>query len=251
MRVITVPGVFQPRSDTWMLIHAVRNHQLLAPGARVLDLCTGSGAIGVAAALCGAGVTSVDVSRRALLSAWLNARVNGVRVRPRRGNLFDAVGDERFDLVVANPPYLPAAADELPTAGPARAWDAGRDGRALLDPLCHRAHAHLLPGGAVLVLHSTVCDVQRTIAALTAHGLEADVVFRHRGELGPLMRERAPQLWAAGVLAEGSYEEEIVIVRGRAQPVGPKRSVRIQAGCTPASSSSRVALSTKPLEPQT
>jgi release factor glutamine methyltransferase len=234
-----------------MLIDAVRNHQPLAPGARVLDLCTGSGAIGVAAALRGAEVTSVDVSRRALLSAWLNARVNGVRVRPRRGNLFDAVGGERFDLIVANPPYLPAAADALPTAGPERAWDAGRDGRALLDPLCDGAHAHLRPGGALLVLHSTVCGVERTLAALTAQGLDADVAFRHRGALGPLMRERARQLWADGLLPEGSFEEEIVIVRGRAQPVGPKRSVRIQSGATPASMSSAVALSTKPLDPQT
>src|SRR5947199_10820461 len=111
MRVITVPGVFQPLSDTWMLVATVREH-VLPPGARVLDVCTGSGAIGVAAAMRGADVTCVDVSRRALLSARLNARVNGVRVRARHGSLFEAVGRERFDLIVANPPYLPAPRDE-------------------------------------------------------------------------------------------------------------------------------------------
>jgi SAM-dependent methyltransferase len=89
-----------------MLIDAVRR-QPLAPGARVVDLCTGSGAVAVAAALRGASVTAVDVSRRALLSAQLNAMINGVRVRTRRGNLLDAVRGERFDLIVANPPYLP------------------------------------------------------------------------------------------------------------------------------------------------
>jgi release factor glutamine methyltransferase len=214
MRVITVPGVFQPRSDTWMLIEAVRN-ATLPPGARVLDLCTGSGAVGVAAALRGARVTSVDVSQRALFSVWVNALVNGVKVRTRCGNLFDAVDGECFDLIAANPPYLPAAADELPQAGPERAWDAGRDGRALLDPICAQAPAHLAPGGSLLVLHSSFCGTGRTQAAMAAQGLQTDVIFRHRGPLGPIMRERTEQLWAEGLLPAGSLEEEIVIVRGR------------------------------------
>jgi release factor glutamine methyltransferase len=214
MRVITVPGVFQPRSDTWMLVQAVRQHTL-APGARVLDLCTGSGAVGVAAALRGAAVTAVDVSQRALFSVRLNALVNGVRVRARCGDLFAAVDGERFDLVVANPPYLPAAADELPDAGPERAWDAGRDGRALLDPICATAPSHLTPGGSLLVLHSSVCGTGRTEALLAEHGLEPRVVFRHRGPLGPILTERAEQLWADGLLPAGTYDEEIVIVRGR------------------------------------
>jgi release factor glutamine methyltransferase len=214
MRVITVPGVFQPRSDTWMLIGAVNRHPL-THGASVLDLCTGSGAIGVAAALRGAAVTAVDVSRRALLSAWLNARANGVRVRARHGDLFAAVEGECFDLIVANPPYLPAATDDLPVAGPTRAWDAGRDGRALLDRICAAAPAHLSPGGSLLVLHSSVCGIALTEQALAAHGLETEIVFRHRGPLGPILRARVSQLWADGRLPAGSFDEEIVIIRGR------------------------------------
>jgi release factor glutamine methyltransferase len=50
---------------------------------------------------------------------------------------------------------------------------------------------------------------------MAAHGLQPDVVFRHRGPLGPIMRERTEQLWSDGLLPEGSTEEEIVIVRGR------------------------------------
>jgi release factor glutamine methyltransferase len=214
MRVITVPGVFQPRSDTWMLVDAIAK-QDLGENAKVLDLCTGSGVIGVAAALHGASVTAADVSRSALLSAWLNARVNGVRVRTRRGDLFEALDGERFDLIVANPPYLPAATDELPVNGAERAWDAGRDGRALLDRICATAPAHLRAGGSLLLLHSSLCDTRRTETALTARGLDVDVVFRHRGALGPIMRERASRLWADGRLTPGSLDEEIVIVRGR------------------------------------
>jgi release factor glutamine methyltransferase len=213
VRLLPLPGVFQPRSDTWMLIDAVRREQL-RPGARVLDLCTGSGAVAVAAALRGASVTAVDVSRRALLSVQLNARLNGVRVRARRGNLFDAVPGERFDLVVANPPYLPADGDELPARGPERAWDAGRDGRAVLDPLCATGAAHLEPGGAILIVHSSVSDLGVTERSLRATRLSVDVVAAHDGPLGPLLRDRRDLLCEAGLLEPGATSERVAIVRG-------------------------------------
>lgn len=209
-----------------MLVDAISEHDLSA-GVDVLDLCTGSGVVGVAAAMRGARVTSADVSRSALLSAWLNARMHGVRVRVRRGDLLEAVGGERFDLIAANPPYLPAATDELPVKGAERAWDAGRDGRALLDRICATAPSHLRPGGILLLLHSSLCDTRRTEMALASRGLEVDIVLCHRGTLGPIMRERASSLWADGRLEPGSFEEEIVIVRGRRPAAGAGIEVRL------------------------
>ena len=116
-----------------MLAAALREHPP-PPGAAALDVCTGSGLLAVQAALLGARVTAVDVMRRALLSARANARLNGVRVRTCQGSLFDGLDGERFDTIVSNPPYVPAPREELPARGPQRAWDAGRDGRALLGP---------------------------------------------------------------------------------------------------------------------
>ena len=213
VRLLHVPGVFAPRPDTWMLIDAVRRESL-RPGTRVLDLCTGSGAVAVAAALRGASVTAVDVSRRALLSVRLNARLNGVHVRARRGDLFDAVPGERFDLIVANPPYLPAEDDALPVRGPARAWDAGRDGRAVLDPLCAAAAVHLQPGGAILIVHSSVSDLDMTMRSLQATSLSVDLVAEHDGPLGPLLRARRERLVDAGLLDRGAASERVAIVRG-------------------------------------
>jgi release factor glutamine methyltransferase len=184
-------------------------------GASVLELCTGSGAVALEAARSGAEVTAVDVSRRSVLTVRLNALLRRVRVRALRGNLFEPVAGQRFDLIATNPPYVPAASDTLPDRGPERAWDAGRSGRALIDPICDAAPDHLLPGGAILMIHSSLCGVDETVARLAAGGLEVDVPVRQRGPLGPLMLARVAQLEASGALAPGVREEELVIVRGR------------------------------------
>jgi release factor glutamine methyltransferase len=213
MRIMTLPGVFTPLSDSWMLARALCRN--LRPGQRVLDLCTGSGAIAVAAARCGAGpVTAVDVSRRAVMTVRINARLNGVRVRALRGDLFAPVAGERFDWIASNPPYMPAAADDLPTRGPQRALDAGTDGRILLDRICAQAAAHLEPGGAVMLVQNDLIGVEPTVAALERTGLRVDVVERRHGPLGPVLTARAPMLEARGMLEPGVREEDVVVVRG-------------------------------------
>src|SRR3954470_5682355 len=131
MRIITLPGVFQPRSDSWMLVDAVRGATLHSRTA-ALDLCSGSGAVAVAAALRGVrSVTAVDVHRRSAWAARLNARLNGVRVHGLRGALSEPVGARRFDLITANPPYVPAPPDLERRSGD-QAWNAGADGRAVI-----------------------------------------------------------------------------------------------------------------------
>jgi release factor glutamine methyltransferase len=215
VRLFTPPGVFSPRPDSWLLAGALRAERL-RPGSSVLDVCTGSGLLAVTAALDGARATAVDVSRRAVVCAALNARLNGVRVRALRGDLLAPVRGERFDAIVSNPPYLPAADDVLPTRGRRRAWDAGRDGRAVIDRLCEQAPAHLDAGGVLLLVHSSLCDADATLAALDTHGLRPEIAVRHRGALGPLLRARAPELEARGLLAAGEREEDVVVVRAAA-----------------------------------
>lgn len=216
MRVITLPGVFRPPSDSWLVVDTIREKDL-ARGRSVLDVFTGSGVLAVAAGRAGArDVTAVDVSRRAVLTARLNARLNGVRVRAHRGDVFQPVAGRRFDLILANPPYVPGESDDLPARGVARAWEAGCDGRALLDRFCPAVAAHLEPGGQVLIVQSSLSGERDTLDALTATGLTASVLVRRRGGLGPIVSARAETLESRGLLAPGEREEELLVIEGRA-----------------------------------
>ena len=198
-----------------MVADRLRNETLL-PESRVLDLCTGSGFLALTAALRGVrDVTAVDVSRRAVLTVRLNARLNGVRVRALRGSLFDAVPGEQFDVIVSNPPYVPAESDVLPTRGARRAWDAGRDGRVVLDRMLAEAPSRLRPGGRILITHSSLLGLEATERALADGGLEVDVPVRRRGPLGPLMAGRVEYLERQGLLRPGQRDEEVLVIRGR------------------------------------
>jgi release factor glutamine methyltransferase len=211
MRLVTLPGVFTPISDSWMLAEAAAE-EVARRGGRSLDLCTGSGVVAVASARAGARATAVDVSRRAVLTARLNARLNGTRVDARRGDLFGAVDGDRYALITSNPPYVPAASDDLPGRGPQRAWEAGRDGRVLLDRICDEAPRHLAPGGCILLVHSDLIGERETLERLAAGGLDVDVVRRERGPLGPLMRD----IQRDGLIPADVQEEDVVVIRGRA-----------------------------------
>lgn len=212
MRLIVPSGVFRPRSDTWMLAGLIHRDDRI-PGGDVLDLCAGSGALAIAAAQAGArSVTSVDVSHRSVLATRLNATLNRARVHPLRGDLFEPLRGRRFHAIVSNPPYVPAL-NGRPPAGAARGWDAGPDGRALLDRIAAGAADHLHGGGVLLVVQSSICGVDRTLQALIDSGLGAEVVERRTGPLGPLLLDRAAELELRGLLALGQRDEDLVLIR--------------------------------------
>jgi release factor glutamine methyltransferase len=156
------PSVLVPRPDTETVIEVARGLRTDRTAAcRVLDLCTGSGAIAVALAkeLPAATVVATDVSEAAVAIARKNAARNGMgeRVEVRIGDLWAPVGDETFDLIASNPPYIASAV--IPTLPaevrrePVLALDGGADGMVFYDRICAQARAHLVPGGALVVEH--------------------------------------------------------------------------------------------------
>lgn len=218
--LVCLPGVYPPQEDTALLADAIRSLDL-EPGFSALDICTGSGSLAIEAARSGAGhVAAVDLSLRAVLNTRLNARRAGVAVRARRADLCE-LGQHQgrgdlFDLVVSNPPYVPAA-DDADGVGcpPQHCWDGGRLGRRLLDPLCTTVPGLLRPGGTCLLVQSASADVGRTIELFRAAGLDVRVLQSRRIPFGPVMTGQAEFLWARGLIRQGLTEEEIVVIGAR------------------------------------
>ncbi len=157
--VVATTGVYAPQHDSHLLIEAMSVAAEVA-GRRVLDLCTGSGVVAIAAAQLGArSVTAFDISPHAVNCALDNAASAGVAVDARVGSWTAAIAGGPYDLVVSNPPYVPTGPDSnrerIPSAaGPAQAWNAGADGRLILDPLCDSAPQLLADGGTMLIVQS-------------------------------------------------------------------------------------------------
>jgi release factor glutamine methyltransferase len=131
------------------------------PTPTVLDLGTGSGCIAISLAnqVKSAVVTAVDLCPKAAAVAKKNAEKHGVsdRVSVLVGDLFAPLpSDRRFDLIVSNPPYIPASEIEALDVGvrsfePRKALDGGPDGLDFYRRIAASASAHLNPGGQVAV----------------------------------------------------------------------------------------------------
>jgi release factor glutamine methyltransferase len=150
-------AVLIPRPDTELIVELALER--LAPRGRLLDMGTGSGAIAVAAAHTrkDARVTALDVSDAALEVARANAAAHGANVRFLRSDWFAALGDEGFDVIASNPPYI-AAGDHHLAQGDLRFEPVGAltdhaDGLSALRIIVAGARTHLAPGGWLLLEH--------------------------------------------------------------------------------------------------
>ena len=172
--------VLVPRPETETLVEAALGlARERGPELCILDVGTGSGALALALAkeLAGARITATDVSEGALAVAARNAERLGVgdRVRFVRGSLYAPVAGERFDLVVANPPYLAEGEAGLlaPELGfePRAALFAGPRGDEVLVALVDGARDVLSPGGG-LALEIAPGQAETIRARCVARGLE-------------------------------------------------------------------------------
>ena len=153
--------VLIPRQDTEVLVEQVlgviKGRELEKP--EILDMCTGSGAIGVSLAYerPDAQVTMADISTEAISVAMDNAQLNGVFQRCTfvTGDLFDALpGWKKFDVIVCNPPYIKSDVietlqPEVRDHEPRRALDGGKDGLTVYRRIAKEAGAHLVSHGVL------------------------------------------------------------------------------------------------------
>ena len=145
------PEVYPPAEDTLLLAGAVGR-----PPARVLELGTGSGLVGVLCALGGARVVATDINPHAVRLARRNAELNGVSIEVAAADLFGGLRG-RFDLVVFNPPYLPTGPEDLT----GDRWldasvDGGPDGLGPARRFLGGLGRHLATGGRALIVVSSL-----------------------------------------------------------------------------------------------
>lgn len=152
--------VLIPRPDTECVVEAAIEwlSQQEKNDLKVLDLCTGSGAIGLAIkkALPTLDITLTDLSEAALDLARENSERLGLAVRFSQGDLFEAVGDCQFHCIVSNPPYIPnkvitTLESEVKDHEPYMALSGGESGFDFYDAIISEASQHLYPGGLLLL----------------------------------------------------------------------------------------------------
>lgn len=160
LRFEVTPAVLIPRPDTETLVQVALEILKPQPGAKVLDLGTGSGCIAISLAhQCpGIAVEATDVSPDALDVARRNAIRHGVqgRVRFHQGDLFAAVPEGGFDLIASNPPYIAPSEIALLAADvrdhePRLALDGGPDGLAFYRRIAAEAGNFSKSGGTLLL----------------------------------------------------------------------------------------------------
>ncbi|MFG2714227.1 HemK2/MTQ2 family protein methyltransferase [Streptomyces goshikiensis] len=212
--LIALPGVYRPQADTRLLAEALTREDLRSR-RDVLEIGTGTGVLALHAAGRGARVTAVDIAWPAVVTARLNALRRRVPLRVLHGDFAARTAGRRYDLVVANPPYVPAPGTRPPAYGPERAWDAGPDGRDVIDRICARAPALLRPGGVLLMVHSGMCGAEETVDRLAGARLIAEVTARASVPWGPVLRSRRAWLERQGLAAEAEEQEELVVIRAQ------------------------------------
>jgi len=169
---IVFDGVYEPAEDTFLL---ARNLSV-SFGDRVLDVGTGCGILAVLAALKASYVLAIDINPHAVRCARENAHRNGVldKIDFICCNLLSPLRRRQmFDLIVFNAPYLPEEGE--PRSWLERAWYGGVDGRKVIESFLESFSDYLKPGGRLLLVQSSLSDVEKTMLMLRGMGYDAKV----------------------------------------------------------------------------
>ncbi len=144
-------NVLIPRSDTEILVEEVIEIAKKINAKKILDLCTGSGAIAISLAkyIKDGQITATDISEKALRIARLNARNNNVddKITFISSNLFQNIPEEKYDIIVSNPPYIKRkvieSLDREVKKEPIIALDGGRDGLEFYKKIIYSSYEYL------------------------------------------------------------------------------------------------------------
>lgn len=172
---VVLPSVFNPKLlRTGEFFASQISSSIVNPECEVLDMGTGSGVCAVFAARLARRVVAVDINPAAVRCASINALLNHVekKIDVRHGDLFAAVGAERFDLIFFNPPFVRGA----PRSDRDCAWRSND----VAERFAAELKMHLKPGASALVLLSTYGDCQFFLEEFHRQGFSITVHAQHK-----------------------------------------------------------------------
>lgn len=169
-------NVYEPAEDSFLFAENLA----VKKGEVVLDMGTGCGILGIIAADKAAKVVMVDVNPYAVRCAKENAKLNGVleKICFLQGDLFAPMRtEEKFDSILFNAPYLPSKPSE-DESWLRRAWAGGVAGRQVIDRFICQAPEYLKENGCMLLMQSTLSNVNETLRRFRKSGLGTSVVVK-------------------------------------------------------------------------
>lgn len=167
--------VYEPAEDTFL----IAENMTITEDDAVLEIGTGCGILALLAAEKAKTVVAVDLNPYALKCASRNAENYMVKnIEFRHGDLFQPIRrNERFSLILFNSPYLPSELDE-DKSWIGKAWAGGPNGRQVIDRFIEAVPKFLTDGGRILLIQSSLSDVDRTLDLFRERKLEAFVAAR-------------------------------------------------------------------------
>jgi len=171
--------VYEPAEDTFLIAEHLKT------SGHVLEIGTGCGILSVLAALQAEHVVATDINPHAAICARLNAEINGVseKIDILAGDLFSPLRENSaFNTILFNAPYLPEERREECKSKSLidYAWSGGKDGRTVINRFIQQASKHLQPGGSILLVQSTLSDVEKTIGEFRKRRFQARVVAERK-----------------------------------------------------------------------
>jgi release factor glutamine methyltransferase len=167
-------NVYEPAEDSFLFAENFNVQEV----ETVLDMGTGCGILGILAAKKAKAVVAVDVNPYAVCCARENAKLNKVqnKIYYVQGDLSTPLSKSfKFDAILFNAPYLPADEDET-ESWIGRAWAGGATGRQVIDRFIAKAPNHLKQTGRVLLMQSTLANVDETLHRFSDYGMSVRVV---------------------------------------------------------------------------